>query len=95
MVAFSSAAAVNLYWIPLGSGNRSVRFNGRVFEALAAARHHGPRRDLYHSALVVRLGNDEYSIEVAPSPNADEQSRGVVVTGTVGSRHLGWWRLFR
>jgi hypothetical protein len=34
-------------------------------------------------------------IEVAPSPDADERSRGVVGTGAVGSRHLGWLRLFR
>ena len=31
-------AAVDLYWIPLGAGGHCVRFNGRVFEALAAAR---------------------------------------------------------
>jgi hypothetical protein len=31
--------AVDLYWIPLGAGGRSVRFNGRVYEALIAAAH--------------------------------------------------------
>jgi hypothetical protein len=30
------AAAVDLYWIPLGAGGHSVRFNGRVFEAIEA-----------------------------------------------------------
>jgi hypothetical protein len=88
-------AAVDLYWIPLGAGGHSVRFNGRVFEAVVAAREHRPRRDLYHAALVVGTFGERHTIEVAPSPDADEASRGVVATGAVGSRHLGWWRLFR
>ena len=91
----SRAAAVDLYWIPLGAGGHCVRFNGRVFEAIDAARRHRQRCDLYHAALVVELGGDRYTIELAPSPNADEASRGVVATGPVGSRHLGRWRLFR
>ena len=91
----SQPAAVDLYWIPLGAGGHSVRFNGRVFEALAAARHHRRRCDLYHVALVVELAGERTTIELAPSPNADEASRGVVATGAVGSRHLGRLRLFR
>ena len=91
----ASAAAADLYWIPLGAGGHSVRFNGRVFEAIAAAHEHRQRRDLYHAALVVELDGDRYTVEVAPSPDADEASRGVVATGAVGSRYLGWWRLFR
>jgi hypothetical protein len=88
-------AAVELYWIPLGAGGHSVRFNGRVFEALEAARRHRPRCDIYHVALIVELDGDRYAIELAPSPDADEASRGVVATGAVGSRHIGWLRLFR
>ena len=38
---------------------------------------------------------ERYTIELAPSPDGDGASRGVVATGAVGSRHLGWWRLFR
>ena len=91
----SQTAAVELYWIPLGAGGHSVRFNGRVFEALEAARRHRRRCDLYHAALVVELDSDRYTIELAPSPNADEASRGVVATGAVGSRHAGRLRLFR
>jgi hypothetical protein len=89
------AAAVDLYWIPLGAGGHSVRFNGRVFEAIEAARRHRRRCDLYHSALVVELDGERHTIEVAPSPDADEASRGVVATGPVGSRHAGRLRLFR
>lgn len=86
---------MDLYWIPLGAGGHSVRVNGRVFEAIEAARQHRQRCDLYHAALVISLGGDRYTIEIAPSPDADEASRGVVATGVVGSRYLGWLRLFR
>jgi hypothetical protein len=88
-------AAVDLYWIPLGAGGHCVRFNGRVFEAIAAAREHRRRCDLYHAAIVVELPGGRYTLELAPSPNADEASRGVVATGAVGSRHVSWLRLFR
>jgi hypothetical protein len=92
----SHTAAVHLYWIPLGAGGHSsVRFNGRVFEALDAARRRRARCDLYHAAIVVELDGELYAIEVAPSPDADEASRGVVATGAVGSRLVGWFRLFR
>jgi hypothetical protein len=95
MAARSAPAAVDLYWIPLGAGGHSVRHNGRVFEALVAARERRPRYDLYHAALVIESGGDRYTIEVAPSPDADEASRGVVAMGPVGSRRLGRLRLFR
>jgi hypothetical protein len=72
-----------------------VRLNGRVFEALQAARQHRARCDLYHAALVVELDGERYTIELAPSPDADGATRGVVGSGPVGSRWLGWWRLFR
>lgn len=87
--------AADLYWIPLGAGGHSVRFNGRVFEAIEAACQRRDRCELYHAALIVELDADRYAIEVAPSPDADEMSRGVVATGAVGSRHIGWLRLFR
>jgi hypothetical protein len=86
---------VDLHWIPLGAGGNSVRFNGKVFEAIAAAREHRRRCDLYHAALIVRLDGDRYTIEIAPSPDADEASRGVVAMGAVGSRYAGRLRLFR
>jgi hypothetical protein len=88
-------SAVDLYWIPLGAGGHCVRTNGRVFEALAAARQHRQRCGLYHVALAVQLDGDRYTIELAPSPDADGASRGVVGTGAVGSRFVGWLRLFR
>jgi hypothetical protein len=72
-----------------------VRVNGRVYEAIKAALEHRRPGDLYHAALVVQLDGHRYTIEVAPSPDGDEASRGVVAVGPVGSRHIGWLRLFR
>jgi hypothetical protein len=91
----AQTAAVDLYWIPLGAGGHSVRFNGMVYEAIKAMLGRRRPRDLYHSALVVQLDGHRYTIEVAPSPDADEASRGVVAMGPVGSRYIGWLRLFR
>lgn len=95
MTRRTRAAAVDLYWIPLGAGGHSVRFNGRVFEAIEAASERRRRCDLYHAAIVAELGGERYAIELAPSPDADTASRGVVATGAVGDRRLGRWRLFR
>jgi hypothetical protein len=95
LVHRSTTAAVDLFWIPLGAGGHSVGFNGRVFEAIQAAREHRQRSDLFHAVLVAELEGDRYTIELAPSPDADEASRGVVATGAVGSRYAGRLRLFR
>jgi hypothetical protein len=91
----SACAAVDLYWLPLGAGGRSVRFNGLVFEAVAARVHHRTPCDLYHSALDVRTGADRYVIEMAPVWNERARERGVVAEGAVGSRRLGRFSLFR
>ena len=50
--------AVDLYWIPLGAGagGAIVRWNGRIYEAVAAALARRPRCDLFHSALEVSVG---------------------------------------
>src|SRR4051812_10588327 len=91
----SDGATVDLYWLPLGAGGRSVRFNGLVFEAIAARLQHRTRSDLYHSALEVRVGPDRYVIEMAPVWNERASDRGVVSEGAVASRRLGRLRLFR
>jgi hypothetical protein len=90
-----AAMAVDLYWIPLGAGGHSVAFNGRVFEALAAARAGRRRGDLYHAALVVEAGGVRHTIELAPSPDGAGARRGVVTTGPVGAPWAGRLRLFR
>jgi len=87
--------AVDLYWIPLGAGGHSVACNGRVFEAIAAAWARRARRDLYHAALIVERRGVRHAIELAPSPDGDGASSGVVGTGPVGARWAGGLRLFR
>jgi hypothetical protein len=87
-------SAVDLYWLPLGAGGQSVRVNGLVFEAVSARLRHRPPRDLYHSALEVRAGQDRFVIEMAPVWNERADDRGVVSEGVVGSRLLGGLRIF-
>lgn len=88
-------SSVDLYWLPLGAGGRSVRWNGRLFEAVVSRHQHRPVRDLYHSALEVRAAGARYVIEMAPVWNLDDPHRGVTVEGPVGARWLGRSRLFR
>ena len=87
---------VDLYWIPLGAGARVVRTSGRIYERLVALAARRPRRDLYHSALVVTTADGRVMIEVAPQPDGrGRRDRGVVAEGVVGSRWLGRLRAFR
>jgi hypothetical protein len=85
----------DLYWLPLGAGGRSVRLNGRAYEAVVAASHRRTRRDLYHSALVVYVPAGRFVIEQAPIPDGRGRERGVVGEGPVGARWAGRWRIFR
>jgi hypothetical protein len=87
--------SVDLYWIPLGAGGSSVRFNGRVYEAAVAFAERRARYDLYHSALVVDVPEARYVIEMTPVPDGDGAARGVVAEGPVGTRLLSRLRVFR
>jgi hypothetical protein len=87
--------AVDVYWIPLGAGHHSVRFNGIVYEAVQAVRQRRPRLELVHSALAIELPSGSFMVEMTPVPDADGAARGVVASGPVGLRALGRWRLFR
>ena len=88
-------AAVDLYWLPLGAGGHCVRLNGRIFETVVAACEWRSRRALYHSALIVRVGDERFVIEMTPIRDGDGAVRGVVAEGPVGSRFAGRARLFR
>jgi hypothetical protein len=88
-------AGVDLYWLPLGAGGHSVRLNGRIFEAVAARLERRPRRDLYHSALEVRVPEGPFVIEMAPVRDGHGAVRGVVAEGAVGSRWARALRIFR
>jgi hypothetical protein len=88
-------ASIELFWIPLGAGGHCVRLNGRVYEALVAARGRRPRRDLYHAR-----SSSSSTATATPSrsrrrPTRTRRVGGVIAAGPVGSRLLGWWRLFR
>lgn len=86
---------MNLYWLPLGAGGHCVRFNGRVFEAVAARIERRSPCDLYHSALEIQDGLGRHVIEMAPVWNEPSKDRGVVAEGAVGARRAGRLRLFR
>jgi hypothetical protein len=91
----TDGAAVDLLWLPLGAGGRSVRLNGRVFEWFAARLDRRMPRDLYHSALEVTLPDARFVIEQAPVRDGRGADRGVVAEGAVGSARAGRFRLFR
>lgn len=88
-------AAVDLFWIPLGAGAAVVRACGRTYEAANAFVGRRARRDLYHTALEVRLPEGRWVIESAPVPARPGHERGVVAGGPVGLGPLGRFRLFR
>lgn len=90
-----AVAAVDLYWLPLGAGGHSVKYNGRAYEAVAAWMQGRSPCDLYHSALQVALGPETYVIEQAPVLNLSGHDRGVVAEGSVGSQWAGRLRIFR
>jgi hypothetical protein len=89
-----TGTGVDLYWLPLGAGGRSVRMNGLVFEAIAARLQHRDRSDLYHSALEVHVPEGRFVIEQAPAWG-ESRERGVVAEGPVGTHAAGRFRLFR
>ena len=91
-----TSPGLDLYWIPLGAGQRVVETSGRIYERLVALAARRPRRDLYHSALVATTAQGRVTIEMAPQPDdGGRRDRGVVAEGAVGSRWLGRLRVFR
>jgi hypothetical protein len=94
MAAARPPAGIDLYWLPLGAGGHSVRWNGRVFEWVAARLDRRERRDLYHSALQVSVPEARFVVEQAPVWRNDDE-RGVVGEGAVGARALARLALFR
>jgi hypothetical protein len=94
MAAPPPPTGIDLYWLPLGAGGHSVRWNGRVFEWFAARLDGRERRDLYHSALQVYLPEARFVIEQAPVWREKEE-RGVVGEGAVGAWALARLALFR
>jgi hypothetical protein len=94
MAASAPHTGIDLYWLPLGAGGHSVRWNGRVFEWFAARLDGRELCDLYHSALQVYVPEARFVIEQAPVWREDEE-RGVVGEGAVGAAALARLALFR
>src|SRR5690348_427717 len=90
-----TSSAVDLYWLPLGAGGHSVRWNGRAYEAVKARLERRRPLALYHSALQVLVDEQTYVIEQAPEPDLSGESRGVVAEGPVGAHWAGRFRIFR
>jgi hypothetical protein len=95
--AEASPAGIDLYWIPLGAGGSGfVRLNGRIYEAIKARLEGRSRGAIYHTALLVHLPEGRFVVETMwPSPDADTESRGVVVEGAVFARRLARLQTFR
>jgi hypothetical protein len=51
--ACAGEAAVDLYWLLLGAGGRSVRLNGVAYEAISSLIQRRPRGYVYHTALEI------------------------------------------
>lgn len=93
--ARSQTPGIDLYWLPLGAGGHSVRWNGRIYEAVSALVERRAAKALYHSAVVVRLPPDAWVIETTPVWAVGARDRGVIAEGAVGARWAGRSRLFR
>jgi hypothetical protein len=91
----AASTYIDLYWLPLGAGGHSVRWNGRIFEALIARHEHRTSVELYHSALEVHVPDGRFVIEMTPAWEAKPGDRGVTCEGPVGTRWLGHSRFFR
>ena len=48
--AANATPSVELLWIPLGSGQRVVKFSGKLFEAISALFQRRATCDIYHAA---------------------------------------------
>jgi hypothetical protein len=91
----SPTAGIDLYWLPLGAGGHSVRWNGRIYEAVSALIERRTACALFHSAVVVTLPPVTWVIEMTPVWAAAGRDRGVVGEGAVGARWAGRSKLFR
>ena len=85
------SAYVDLYWLPLGAGGHFVRFNGRVYEAVAARIQHRGRDELrtgemWNSNSVISwlLARNRFDVEEIAPPaggRAPGWSAGLAVAG--------------
>jgi hypothetical protein len=91
----SEAAAIDLFWIPLGAGRHVVRYSGRIYERIVSLMERRPPMMLFHSALEVVVPDGRFVIESGPILDGPGLERGVVGAGPVGMAWAGRFRLFR
>ena len=93
----TEGSSVDLYWLPLGAGEAypTVRWSGRLFEALMARRERRRPQALFHSALEVRHEGVRFVIEMAPVWSTPAPTSAIVCEGAVGLGWLGRSRFFR
>jgi hypothetical protein len=93
--AETTSAAVDLYWIPLGTGSPVVQWCGGMYERISALRARREAAQLYHCGLKVMAAPDVFVIEMAPAWQFSSVDRGVVLEGPVGTRWAGRSKWFR
>ncbi|MCX6501752.1 MAG: hypothetical protein NT132_04995 [Microbacterium sp.] len=86
---------IELWWLPVGAGGHVVIHTSAWWEHLQARRERRSPQPLYHAALEVFQGGHRHLIEMTPAWSAPVHERGVVATGPVGARWLGFSRFFR
>lgn len=87
---------VAVVWALVGEDGHVVRRTSHWWEVLDATREHRPAVPLYHAALQLRVDGELSVVEMTPRWGRTVAGlRDVVATGPVGSRWLGWSRLFR
>lgn len=91
-----SPTTVLLWWIPVGAGGQVARRTSRWWELARARLARRAPHQLFHAALEIAVDGTRFVIEMAPAWSGPQGTdRGVAVTGPVGVRALGHWRLFR
>lgn len=90
-----TAPRIDLWWIPVGAGGHVVIHTSRWWESLRALRARRRARPLFHAALDVFDGANQYVIEMTPAWGHSSGPRGVVAHGPVGTRCFGASRFFR
>lgn len=90
-----STDRAELWWLPVGAGGVVVARTSRWWELLSARHDRRAPQQLVHAALELFTDGGRFVIEMTPQWGQPQDASGVVVTGPVGLRALGRFRLFR
>jgi hypothetical protein len=87
--------AIDLHWIPIRTRGTVARHGATFYELIDALVTRRDRRDLYHSALRVRVPHQAVVIEMTHLARECADERGVIAEGPVGVRSAARWRVCR